>query len=78
MLSGGKVVVFDRFVAIFGQKFWGGIFLLSKSLSGYFKTKKKKRKKVPMATELGWGWGCKALVTRPLKKLLFLAASLIH
>ena len=49
MLSGGKVVVFDMFVAIFGQKcgffsqkFWGEYFLLSKFVFGYFKTKKRK------------------------------------
>ena len=52
MLSSGKVVVFDgllqylaKNMALLVQKFWGGIFLLSKSLSGYFKTKKRKEKK---------------------------------
>ena len=40
---------------------------------GYFKTKKRKEKKVPMATKLEGG---KALVAGPLKKNTFFAASL--
>ena len=51
MLSGGKVVVFDRFVTIFDQKY-GSFrpkileknFVLSKSVFDYFKTKKIEKK----------------------------------
>ena len=53
-----KSLFFDKFVAIFGknmaliaQKFCGEI-VLSKFVSGYFKTKKTTTKKVPMATKL--------------------------
>jgi len=42
-------------------------FFLSKSVFRYFKTKKKNKKKVPMATKLE-GEGVKALVAGPLKK----------
>ena len=66
---------FDKFVAIFGkknmallvQKFCGD-FILSEFVSGYFKTKKW-RKKVPFSTELKGGG--KALVTGPLNKITF-------
>ena len=56
MLSVGKVIVlFSRFVAIFGEKyglfksssFWENFFL-SKSVFGYFKTDG------PMTTKLEW------------------------
>ena len=46
-------------------------FFLSKSGSSYLKTKKKKEKKVPMATKPRGG-GVKALVVGPLRKELFL------
>ena len=56
-------------MAILVQKLWGEK-KLSKSVFGYFKTKKKFKKKVPMALS-SRGGGCKALVVRPLKKNLF-------
>ena len=50
-------------------------FCLSKSVSGYFKTKKNKNKKFLWPLSRG-GEGVKALVVGPLKKELFFAASL--
>ena len=52
-------------------------FFLSKSVSGYFKTKKiKTEKKVPMTTKpMGGG---EALVVGPLKKEFFLRLPLVY
>ena len=61
---------FPKNRAILVQKLWGEK-KLSKSVFGYFKTKKKiQQKKVPMATKLEGGGG-KALVARPLRDELF-------
>ena len=65
MLSVGIVVVFSRFVAIFGKtnmallvkKICGNFFSSSKSVFGYFKTVKK----VPMTTKLERGGGLRPL-----------------
>ena len=60
---------FPKNRAILVQKLWGEK-KLSKSVFGYFKTKKKfKQKKVPMAIKLEGGG--KALVARPLVDELF-------
>ena len=67
---------FPKNRAILVQKFWGEK-KLSKSVFGYFKTKKKNsKKKVPMTTKLEGGGGGKALVARPLVEEFFFAASL--
>ena len=63
MLSGGKVVVFDRFVTIFGQKYgsfnpkiFGRIFFGKNPLLAILRLiKRKERKKVPMANKLEGG-----------------------
>ena len=47
---------FPRNRAILVQKLWGEK-KLSKSVFGYFKTKKIKEKKVPMAIKLDGRWG---------------------
>ena len=63
---------FNRFVAIFGknmallvQKLWRGK-KLSKSVFGYFKTKKEKKKSSDCHE--AWGGGSKALMARLLRK----------
>ena len=70
---------FPKNRTILVQKLWGEK-KLSKSVFGYFKTKKKiQQKKVPMATKLEGGVGGKALVARPLvEELFFFAASLMN
>ena len=50
---------------------------MSKSVFGYFKTKKKK-KKVPMSIKLEGAEGGKALMAWPLVEALFFAASLMQ
>ena len=59
---------FPKNRAILVQKLWGEK-KLSKSVFGYFKTKKKE-KKVPMAIKLEGGGG-KALMAWPLVEELF-------
>ena len=61
-------------MAILVQKLWGEK-KLSKSVFGYFKTKKKFKKKVPMAIKLEGGGG-KVLMAWTLVEELFFAASL--
>ena len=51
---------------------------MSKSVSGYFKTKNKKQKKKFLMTTKPKGGGIKALVVRTTKKRTFFAASLTH
>ena len=58
-----KKVFFFIYLNILFQKFRR--FFLSKCVSGYFKTKKERRKKVPMATKPRGG--VKALVVGPLR-----------
>ena len=65
---------FPKNRAILVQQLWGEK-KLSKSVFGYFKTKKNIKKKVPMAIKLEAGGG-KALVAWPLVDELFFAASL--
>ena len=60
-------------MALIAQKLWRK-FLLSKSVSGYFRTKKIKYIYIPN-DHLGEGGGVKALVVGPLKKNNFFFAS---
>ena len=67
MLSGGKVVLFNRFIAIFGQKYgsfspkiFEGILFWSKFIFDYLRLKKKKKESMG-----------KTSVAGPLKKILF-------
>ena len=68
------VTIYSKNRAILVQKLWGEK-KLSKSVFGYFKTKKKIQKK-KFLWPLSSRGGGKALVARPLVDELFFAASL--
>ena len=65
MLSGGKVVVFWQVCCNISLKNVGRFFL-SKFVFGYFETKKKREKNVPLATKLEGRGGVRPFLRLPL------------